>query len=52
VLPAGGTESFSPIKLRAYGTLSAERKVIPNQPQASVLVVTCEARRRRNSSCA
>ena len=42
-LPAGGTESFPPAKLRAYGTLSAERTLVPDQPQSSVLVVACES---------
>jgi hypothetical protein len=42
-LSAGGKESFPAIKLRAYGTLSAERHVLPGQPQASVLVITCES---------
>jgi hypothetical protein len=42
-LPATGAESFAPVKLRAFGTLSAERKLIPGQPQSSVLVITCES---------
>jgi hypothetical protein len=33
---------FPPVKLRAYGTLSAEQKLITGAPQSSVLVVTCD----------
>jgi hypothetical protein len=36
-------ENFAPIKLRAYGTLSGERKTMPADPQASVLLITCDS---------
>jgi hypothetical protein len=42
-LPADGRESFPPVKLRAYGTLSAEQKFIPGAPMSSVLTIACES---------
>jgi hypothetical protein len=42
-LPASGEESFPPVKLRAYGTLSAEQKFIPDAPMSSVMTITCES---------
>lgn len=41
--PAQGTGQFPAVKLRAYGTLSAERKFVPGQPLSSALVITCES---------
>ena len=42
-LPATGAQQFPAVKLRAYGTISAERKLVPGQPLSSVLVITCES---------
>ena len=42
-LPAQSTVQFPAVKLRAYGTISAERKIIPNQPLSSALIITCES---------
>ena len=41
-LPVSGERYFPPAKLRAYGTLSAEQKFIPGQPQSSVMSITCD----------
>jgi len=30
------------VKLRAYGTLSAEQKFTPGQPKSSVMTITCD----------
>jgi hypothetical protein len=36
-------EQFPQLKLRAYGSLSGERKLFPDSPQSSVLTITCES---------
>jgi hypothetical protein len=41
--PSDAPAPFPPVKLRGYGTLSAEQKLIAGAPQSSVLVVTCDS---------
>ena len=43
VFTPDGLEHFPAIKLRGYGTLSAERKVVTGDAQDSVLLITCES---------
>jgi len=38
-----GSERFPPVKLRAYGTVSGERTLIPGSSQSSVLTIRCES---------
>ena len=37
------TQHFAEVKLRAYGTVSGERKLIAGSPQSSVLTIACES---------
>ena len=39
---SSGSVHFPPVKLRAYGTLSAEQKTVAGSLQSSVLVITCD----------